>query len=77
MLPKYLAYRSKVESASACSYRTNIPPQNSTGNFNAGDTIIINITTGMNLVYVPCKSYLKFTHTVTVGAAASSYTRFD
>ena len=28
-------------------------------------------------MYVPCESYLKFTHTVTVGIAASNYTRFD
>ena len=77
MLPKNLAYGSKVESASARSYRTNIQPQNGTGNYNAGDTIIINIPTRNNLVYVPCESYLKFTHTVTSGAADSNYARFD
>ena len=77
MLPKNLSYGSKVESASARSYRTNIQPQNGTGNYNAGDTIIINIPTRNNLVYVSSESYLKFTHTVTVGAAASNYTRFD
>jgi hypothetical protein len=53
MLPKNLAYGSKVESASARSYRTNIQPQNGTGTYNAGDTIIINIPTRNNLVYVP------------------------
>ena len=77
MLPKNLAYGSKVESASARSYRTNIQPQNGTGNYNAGDTIIINIPTRNNLVFVPSESYLKFQHTVTVGANASNYTRFD
>ena len=77
MLPKNLAYGSKVESASARSYRTNIQPQNGTGTYNAGDTIIINIPTRNNLVYVPCESYLKFTHTVTAGAADSNYARFD
>ena len=77
MLPKNLAYGSKVESASARSYRTNIQPQNGTGNYNAGETIIINIPTRNNLVYVPCESYLKFTHTVTAGAADSAYARFD
>ena len=77
MLPKNLAYGSKVESASARSYRTNIQPQNGTGDYKAGETIIINIPTRNNLVYVPSESYLKFTHTVTVGAAASLYTRFD
>ena len=77
MLPKNLAYGSKVESAAARSYRTNIQPQNGTGNYSAGETIIINIPTRNNLVYVPSESYLKFTHTVTVGAATSAYTRFD
>jgi len=77
MLPKNLAYGSKVESASARSYRTNIQPQNGTGTYNAGDTIIINIPTRNNLVYVPCESYLKFTHTVTAGANDVAYARFD
>ena len=77
MLPKNLAYGSKVESASARSYRTNIQPQNGTGNYNAGDTIIVNIPTRNNLVFVPSESYLKFTHTVTIGAGNSNYTRFD
>ena len=36
MLPKYLAYGSKVERASARSYRTNIQPQNGNGVYNAG-----------------------------------------
>ena len=77
MLPKNLAYGSKVESASARSYRTNIQPQGGTGNYNASDTIIINIPTRNNLVFVPSESYLKFTHTVTIGAGNSNYTRFD
>ena len=78
MLPKNLSYGSKVESASAKSYRTNIQPQNGTGAYNAGDTIIIiNIPTRNNLVYVPTESYLKFTHTVTAGGADSAYARFD
>ena len=72
MLPNHLAYGSKVESASARFYRTNIQPQNSKVNYNASDTIIINIHTRNNLVYVPCESYLKFTYTVTAGAAASN-----
>jgi len=77
MLPKNLAYGTKVESASARSYRSNIQPQNGTGNYNAGDTIIINIPTRNNLVFVPCESYLKFNLTVTAGAADSAYARFD
>lgn len=76
MLPRNLAYGSKVESSAARSYRTNIQPQNGTGNYNAGDTIIINIPTRNNLVFVPSESYIKFTHTVTANAAVD-YARFD
>ena len=76
MLPRNLAYGSKVESSAARSYRTNIQPQNGTGNYNPGDTIIINIPTRNNLVFVPSESYLKFTHTVTAQANLN-YARFD
>jgi len=76
MLPRNLSYGSKVESSAARSYRTNIQPQNGTGNYNAGDTIIINIPTRNNLVFVPSESYIKFTHTVTAGANLN-YARFD
>ncbi len=48
MLPKQLKNGSKVESVMARSYRTNIAPQNGTGTYNAGNTII-NIPTRNNL----------------------------
>ena len=60
MLPKQLKYGSKVESAAAKSSRVNIAPQNGTGPYNLGDTIIFNIPTRQNLVLVPNESYLKF-----------------
>lgn len=60
MLPKNLKYGSKVESAPARSSRSNIAPQNGTGNYNLGDNIIINIPTRANLVMVPTECYLKF-----------------
>ena len=50
MLPKTLKYGSKIESAYARSMRSNIQPQNGTGPYNLGDTIIINIPTRNNLV---------------------------
>ena len=69
MLPKNLNYGSKVESALARSYRSNIAPQNGTGTaangYNLGDTIIFNIPTRNNLVLIPTESYLKFSHIVT------------
>lgn len=60
MLPKNLKYGSKVESAVARSFRTNIAPQNGTGPYGLGDTIIINIPTRANLVLATTESYLKF-----------------
>ena len=61
MLPKNLKYGSKIESAPAKSTRINIAPQNGTGPYNLGDTIILNIPTRANTVLVPSESYLKFT----------------
>eukprot|EP01038_Epipyxis_sp_PR26KG_P017375 gene17375-23998_t len=74
MLPKQLKYGSKVESAMmAQSYRSNIQPQNGTGPYGLGQTIIFNIPTANNLVLAPTESYLKFSLTIvnnaTVGAA--------
>ena len=60
MLPKQLKYGSKIESAMAQSYRSNIQPQNGTGPYSLGQTIIINIPTANNLVLAPTESYLKF-----------------
>ena len=77
MLPKNLKYGSKVESAMARSYRTNIAPQNGTGSYNLGDTIIVNIPTRNNLVLVGTESYLKFNLNVTNSANAGNYARWD
>jgi hypothetical protein len=76
MLPKTLKYGSKVESAMARSSRVNIAPQNGTGNYVLGDTIILNIPTRNNLVLAPTESYFKFNLTVTSSAANNAF-RFD
>ena len=76
MLPKNLKYGSKVESAMARSYRSNIQPQNGTGAYNLGDTVIFNIPTRANLVMVPTESYLKF-NLMALSAAADTAIRFD
>ena len=76
MLPKTLKYGSKVESALARSSRINIAPQNGTGNYVLGDTIILNIPTRNNLVLAPTESYLKFTGTFTSTAANNAF-RWD
>lgn len=76
MLPKNLKYGSKVESAVARSSRVNIAPQNGTGNYSLGDTIILNLPTRNNLVLVPTESYFKFNLAVTSRKAGNAF-RWD
>ena len=76
MLPKTLKYGSKIESAYARSMRSNIQPQNGTGPYNLGDTIIVNIPTRNNLVLVPSESYLKFNVAITSGTNNNAF-RWD
>jgi len=76
MLPKNLKYGSKVESAVARSSRVNIAPQNGTGGYGLGDTIILNIPTRNNLVLAPTESYLKCRCAVTSQAADNAF-RWD
>ena len=76
MLPKTLKYGSKVESAYSRSMRSNIQPQNGTGPYNLGDTIIVNIPTRNNLVLVPSESYLKFNINITNGTNNNAF-RWD
>ena len=77
MLPKNLKYGSRVESAPAKSYRSNIAPQNGTGTYGLGDTIIVNIPTRSNLCLVPSESYLKFNFSATNGATVNNDLRWD
>jgi len=72
MLPKNLKYQTRIESSPAKSYRSNIPPQNGTGTYGFGDTVIVNIPTRNNLVLVPSESYLKFNVAFTNGATANT-----
>ncbi len=65
MLPKTLLYQSKTESSKSRPFRSNIAPQNGTGNYGASDCIIINIPTRNNLFLVPNESYLKFSMAIT------------
>ena len=76
MLPKTLKYGSKIESAYARSMKSNIAPQNGTGAYNLGDTIIINIPTRAGLVLVPSESFLKFNVNITSGTANNAF-RWD
>lgn len=83
MIPNTLKYLSKVESAPARRYRTNVQPQNGQGTsvsgqgYGPGSTITINIPTRNNTALIPSESTLKFsgafttTATVAVGALDS------
>ena len=77
MLPKQLKYGSRVESAASKSSRVNIAPNNGTGPYSLGDTIIFNIPTRANLVLVPNESYLKFTLSALIASAADTCIQLD
>jgi hypothetical protein len=72
MIPANLKFQSKVESAPARRYLTQIQPQGSTS-FNMGDTITINIPTRANTALIPSESYLKGNfNLIATGASTSS-----
>jgi hypothetical protein len=73
MIPANLVYNGKVESSPARRFRTNIQPQNGTGPYLGGNTVIINIPTQANTFLIPSESYLKFTLSAVLGAAASDF----
>lgn len=77
MIPSNLVYSGKVESSPARRYRTNIQPQNGTGPYVGGNTVIINIPTQANTFLIPSESYLKFKLSAVVGATAGTLGAFD
>ena len=77
MIPRNLLYNSKIDSAAALSYKSNIAPQNGTGPYLPGNTITFNIPTRVNLVTAMTENYLKFDCTFSAGATACDYLRFD
>ena len=76
MLPSNLKFQNKVESCQSSAYTSNIAPQNGTGPYAQGQTIIINIPTRQNLCLIGSESVLKFAVAVTPGADAA-YVRLD
>lgn len=80
MLPSQLKYGSKIESASAKSYKTNIAPQNGTSyTFGNGSSniIYVNIPTGNNLLMATSENYLRFDLTYKNASGADSAFRWD
>lgn len=74
MIPANLKFQSKVESAPARRYLTQIQPQGGTGTYNPGDTITINIPTRNNTALIPSDSYLKGQFNLVVGTATTATT---
>ena len=72
MIPANLKYQSKVESAPARRYLTQIQPQGGTGVYNPSDTITINIPTRNNTALIPSESYLKGTVNLIRSTVATS-----
>jgi len=76
MIPSNLKFQSKVESAPARRYRTNIQPQNGQGiqssGYGANNTIIINIPTRNNTALIPSESVLKGSVAFTVGGSSAT-----
>jgi len=72
MIPTNLKYQSKVESAPARRYLTQIQPQGGTGAYNPGDTITINVPTRNNTALIPSESYLRGSVNVILTGAATS-----
>ena len=77
MLPQNLNYKGKIESAPAVSFTSAIQPQNGTGPYLVGQTIILNIPTQNNLVLVGSESYLKFKFTLPLNGATANHFRWD
>jgi len=72
MIPANLKFQSKVESAPARRYLTQIQPQGGTGTYNPGDTITINIPTRANTALIPSESYLRGNFNLIASGASTS-----
>ena len=79
MIPKNLLYGTKVNSAPARSFKTNIQPQNGTGPYREGTQIYFNIPTRSNLFMASTENYMRFdfSYKNTSAAAATASGRWD
>lgn len=77
MLPKNALYQNAINTSFARNYNNIIAPQNGLGPYGGGETIIINIPTGLNTVMSGADSLLKFSVTVTNDGTASDFVRLD
>ena len=76
MIPSNLRFQSKVESAPARRFLTQIQPQGSTS-FGMGETITINIPTRANTALIPSESYLKGVLNLSCSTASATAATFE
>lgn len=76
MIPANLKFQSKVESAPARRFLTQIQPQGSTS-FGMGETITINIPTRANTALIPSESYLKGVLNLSCSTASATAATFE
>jgi len=76
-LPKNVLYTNSIESSHARNYNNHIAPQNGVNGYGGGETVIINIPSGRNLVMSGADSLLKFSVVVKNDGTATDYIRLD
>lgn len=76
MIPANLKFQSKVESAPARRYLTQIQPQGGSS-FSPSDTITINIPTRNNTALIPSESYLRGTLSLSCSTANATAATFE
>lgn len=76
MIPANLRYQSKVESAPARRYLTQIQPQGGS-NYNPSETITINIPTRNNTALIPSESYLRGSLNLSCATASATAATFE
>jgi hypothetical protein len=76
MIPANLKFQSKVESAPARRYLTQIQPQGGSS-FSPNDTITINIPTRNNTALIPSESYLRGTLSLSCSTANATAATFE
>jgi hypothetical protein len=76
MIPANLKFQSKVESAPARRYLTQIQPQGGSS-FSPSDTITINIPTRNNTALIPSESYLRGSLSLSCGTADCTAATFE
>ena len=77
MIPANLKYISKVESAAARKFLTQIQPIGGSSTYVPGDTITINIPVSNNTALIPSESYLKGNLNLSCATANATAATFE